>query len=227
MTIWFFGDSWPAGVELDRIPKTTQHSHRDGAFPALVGERLQVDIVNKAIAGSSQESMLESLLDCNIKKDDIAIFCCTAKTRRLYRRDDGTTHGIQFQHDTTYVNPYEDERVSSHCCALLYYLCMSRGCTPYFFNLFDCVRYVDRMYLEIPESHWLIPKEESVLSWLFDPVYFHKYDHHHNGNFRAWLDTESELVQRYIRPCEGHPNLNGHNLIAEYLVEQLQKRGHT
>ena len=93
-------------------------------------------------------------------------------------------------------------------------------------NLFDCVRYVDRMYLEIPEIHWLIPMKESVCSHLFDPDFFHQWDHHHNGDFKDWLDTESVLVQRYIRPCEAHPNFAGHELIARHVAKELVKRGH-
>ena len=219
--IWFFGDSWPAGCELD--PNGQDNPAK--AFPGIIGQKLNLEIQNKGTTGTSQERMIELFLESNIQSKDLVIFCCTAKTRRLYRTASGKIAEIQFQTDETYVNAYEDERISSHCCALLYYLAMSRGAIPYFFNLFDCVRYPDSMYAEIPEANWLIPKTESVLSYLFDPVFFHKWNHHHNGNFHEWLKTESTLVNTYIRPCRAHPNQVGHETIANFIIDQLKNRG--
>jgi hypothetical protein len=230
MTIWFFGDSWPAGCELELFLDTKDTSITavpELAFPAMVGKLLNKTVINMAKTGASQEFMIESVLQSNINPNDIIIFCCTAKTRRMYRRPNGTIWERQFNHDSDYVNPYEDERVSSHCLSLLYYMSQARKANTYFFNLFDCVHYMDPMYQEIPENCWLIPIQESVLSYLYDSDFFHQWDHHHNGDFRQWLDTECLAVQKYIRPCQAHPNLDGHKLIAEYLVEQLRKRGHT
>lgn len=213
-TIWFFGDSWPSGEELkgDELSK---------AFPFGVGRLLDMRVENKAVSGSSLEGMIEAFLVSNIRANDIAIFCCTASTRRLYRTERGRIIEPQYQTDTTYVNPYEDSRVASHCCVLLYHLTKSRGAAPYFFNLFQSVRYVDPMYHEIPESNWLIPKTESVLSYLFDPEFFHTWDHHTNGDFLDWLKTESKLVKKYIRPSQAHPNVTGHETIANFIAEQL------
>jgi hypothetical protein len=223
MTIWFYGDSWPAGCELAQDGNGDDPSR---AFPTIVGQLLKTDIINKAVTGSSQEYMIEAFLESSVQKNDIVIFCCTAKTRRLYRTTDGTLFDVQFNPDETYVNPYEDERVSSHCCALLYHLAISRGATPYFLNQFDSSRYTDLMYNEIPTHCWLIPNQESILSCLFDPDFFHQWDHHHNGNFQEWLSTESDLVKKYIRPCQAHPNMVGHRVIANFIADQLLNQKH-
>jgi hypothetical protein len=82
------------------------------------------------------------------------------------------------------------------------------------------------MYAEIPEANWLIPKTESVISYLFDPVFFHQWDHHHNGNFQEWLKIKSDLVKKYISPNLAHPNPVGHETIANFIIDQLKNRGH-
>ena len=225
MQIWFFGDSWPAGCELNCTPFGTKDDTIN-AFPGIVGRSLDISVQNKGVSGTSLESMIEEFLDADIGSDDIVIFCCTAKTRRLYRSETGKLNVIQFQFDPIHVNPYEDERIASHCCALLYHLTKSRNAIPYFLNSFDCVKHIDKMYFEIPEHSWLIPKTESILSYLFDPEFFHQWDHHHNGNFQDWLQTESELVKKYIRPNNAHPNQVGHNTIANFIIDQLKIRGH-
>jgi len=79
------------------------------------------------------------------------------------------------------------------------------------------------MHKEIPDKNWLIPKEESVLSTLFDPEFFHQFDHHNQGNFLNWLDTNNSNVITYIKPCQYHPNLNGHKRIAEFIADQIMK----
>ena len=223
MTIWFYGDSWPGGCELEPEPgQTTQ----DLAFPARVGTLLQTDVVNKSVWGSSQEFMLEALLDSDLQPGDLAIFCCTVRTRRTYRTADNRFKDVQWQTDENLVNDYEDERVSAQALALAYHMTLSRQATPYFFNQFDTVNHVDKMYLEIPDQHWLIPMRHSVLSALFDPEYFAQWDNHKRHNFYTWMDTESSTVKKYIRPCNGHPNLHGHQTIAEFIANELTTRGH-
>jgi hypothetical protein len=223
MTIWFYGDSWPGGCELEPGPdQTTQ----DLAFPAMVSKLLNQPVINKSVWGSSQEFMLEALLDSDVQPGDVAVFCCTVRTRRTYRTADNKFNDVQWQTDETHVNDYEDERVSAQTLALAYYMTLTRQATPYFFNQFDSVRYVDKMYNEIPDDAWLIPKNHSVLSAIFDPEYFARWDHHKRHNFYTWMDTENAAVKRYIRPSKGHPNLRGHQAIAEFVATELTKRGH-
>jgi hypothetical protein len=222
MTIWFYGDSWPAGWELDN----KDLNRLEMAFPAIVGHHLDCEIVNKAVGGSSQPYLIEAFLDSEPQAGDLMIFCLTAKTRRMYRTPKNEIVQQQFNHDECYVNQYEDERVSAQTCALLYFLCKEKNVTPYFFNLFDTVRHGDRLEKEIPDHHWLIPKNHSVLSWIFDPEFFTRFKDHHHGDFSEWLDRDCELVQKYIRPCKYHPNQTGHQAIADFIVGALIVKGH-
>ncbi len=221
MTLWFYGDSWPNGCELEN---SQGKSRPELAFPAMVSYRLRRSFVNKAVTGSSQPYLIEAFLESDVESNDIAIFCLTAKTRRMYRSVDNSIVESQFNHDDRYVNEYEDERVSSQTCALLYFLAQQKNVKPYFFNLFDTVRHDNKLYQVIPDDCWLIPRNHSVLSWLFDPDFFTRNADHHNGDFREWLDRNCELVEKYIRPCEAHPNITGHRVIADYIVETLQKK---
>jgi len=71
MTIWFFGDSWPAGAEL--IQFKNFFSYKSGAapelaYPSIVGNLLSIEICNRAIPASSQERMIEQFLISDIKK---------------------------------------------------------------------------------------------------------------------------------------------------------------
>lgn len=220
MTLWFFGDSWPDGCEL----APNGRSDPTLAFPALVGQELGLPVRNLARTGSSQPYMLEILPDQALEAGDVAIFCCTAKTRRMYRDHNNQLIERQFQPDDVLVNDHEDARVSAQTCLLLYFLCRHMGVWPFFMNLFDTALHPHRLESLIPSDHWLIPPNESVLSQLFDPVFFHRYRNHHNGNFHEWLAGDSEPVRRYIRPCQAHPNQEGHARIAAHVVHQLLER---
>ena len=223
MTIWFFGDSWPAGCELEN---NQGRDRPELAFPNIVGERLACPVINRSVTGSSVPRIVEEFLDSDPRFKDIAIFCLTAKTRRMYRAADNSIVEEQFNHDEKYVNPYEDERVNAQTSALLYFLCKTRGTVPYFFNLFDTPRFDDRLSTLIPDSHWIIPRKHSVLSWIFDPIFFTRFNDHHNGDFREWLDRDCSLVQKYIRPCQAHPNLQGHEAIADLITRFLIDQAH-
>jgi len=73
----------------------------------------------------------------------------------------------------------------------------------------------------IPDESWLIPKNANVVSQLFggdNNVW------EHEGNLFDWIMTENDAVKKYIRPCKAHPNLEGHQKIAEYIASELKNR---
>jgi len=228
MTIWFFGDSWPAGCELEPTqgPEQPYIDRPDLAFPAMVSQRLGCKTVTKAVSGSSQQRLVEHFLDSEISSGDLAIFCLTSRNRRTYKNFNADLVEIMFDNHPLRVNAYENDRISSQVCTLLYLLCESKNIMSYFFNLFDTPKYPDRLGGIIPEDRWFIPRSHSVLSWAFDPVYFSQYADHNDGNFREWLATDCPRVKRYIRPCYEHPNFEGHGVIADLICAELIKRKH-
>lgn len=214
--IWFYGDSWPAGAELDQISKFP-YPH----FPNLIEKKTGIKTLNRSIPGSGQARILHQLLNSDIQPNDIAVFSLTVKTRRTYLTKDNKFNEMQFNGDETIVNHYEDHMNSATTVALLYYMCRQRSVTPYFLNLFDSNWLPNTMFNEVPDLCWIIPPSESVVSMLFDYDFFHRYDHHHEGDFQDWLDTKNEKVKKYIRPCIAHPNLLGHEIIADYIIKKL------
>jgi len=217
MTIWVFGDSWPAGCELDST---------EFAFPSLIAQHLNVTVKNLSIIGSSQETMIEQFHESQVSPGDIAIFSCTAKTRRVYRTKHNLLNEIQFTPDEQYVNPYEDERKAAQCCSLLYYMVITRGSTPYFLNQFDTSTFDDPMWKEIPENNWLIPRNKSIVSMLFDPEYFARWNDHTSGDWSFWLKDNNKYCKKYIRPLQAHPNNEGHQIISNFIVDSLVSKGH-
>lgn len=226
MRIWCFGDSWTEGCELKRHFSNERVYGNDDvmpelAWPGIIQRLTNIETINLGITGSSQPRLIEQLHTCDVSAGDIALFGLTTRNRRVYRTPENTLDENQYVFDERFSNPYEDERVASQTCALLYYMCKERGVTPYFFNLFDSVRYVDLTYNEIPKESWIIPMDHSVVDTLFDAEFFSQWDHHIDYNFKLWIDTENSNVQEYIRPCDAHPNLNGHRRIAEYIINKL------
>jgi hypothetical protein len=217
--IWFYGDSWTVGAEL---AGTQNNYNLENAYPSIINKKTGIATVNKGIEGSSQTRLIYQLSDSDTLPGDIAVFALTAKTRRMYMTDKNAIKEVQFSFNDLIVNHHEDHCVSSRTLSLLYYMCKRREIKCYFFNLFDTYWLSDKLFNEVPEECWLMPPSESVLSWLFDTTFFHRFKEHHNGDFREWLDRNCDLVKKYIRPCEAHPNLHGQETIADFLIEKLK-----
>jgi len=94
--------------------------------------------------------------------------------------------------------------------------------TPWFFNMFTNIDNMNNILWDIiPDESWLIPKNANVVSQLFggdNNVW------EHEGNLFDWIMTENDAVKKYIRPCKAHPNLEGHQKIAEYIASELKNR---
>lgn len=224
MTFWFFGDSWPAGVELAGFRDPPGHrgdSEPDLAYPAIIGRHLGIDIDNRAEAGTSIPTMIEQIKGASVRPGDITIFACSAKTRRFYRSSAGEPTEVQYTPDITLSNAFEDDRVCSQALVLLYFLSREQGARPCFFNLFDTFTQTDDILKYIPTQSWIIPPNTSAVGQWFDPEYFNKFRDYHYGDYRDWLESERDAVKSYIRPCLAHANPSGHNVIANRIISWL------
>jgi hypothetical protein len=225
--IYVYGDSWVSGCELARFSADVKNPGDDApelAFPACLQKLLNINVKNKGITGSSVTTMLYEFLQDIPNSGDTAIFCCSAKTRRMYFTKKGQKKEIQFTVDELLCNEYEDHAVTSRILGLLYLLCNERNIKSYFLNLFDTINLENFLLDTIPDNNWLIPKNQSICSKIFDDKYFNQWDNHHNGNFQQWIESNNALAIKYIRPCDAHPNLEGHENIANYIAKELQKR---
>jgi hypothetical protein len=75
-----FGDSWPWGADLED-PYTQ-------AFPYLIGQILDVLVLNLSQPGTSIDHMVVKFLDCckenEFKSQDKILFCFTGQSRSMY-----------------------------------------------------------------------------------------------------------------------------------------------
>jgi hypothetical protein len=224
-TIYFYGDSWPNGHELDytNLFPTLQHP-----YPVLVGEMLGVESVNCAVSGTTQLEMLPHMLESKIQPGDIAVFSLTSPSRRFFYEphyDDPTKPLIEWDFTLTTVNDFNDVWMAGLSVYVLYMWCKDHQVTPYFFNSFTTsynTEFHHNIWNEIPDDVWLLPKDTCVARELFDPAWYKQWDTLRNGDYADWLDTNNEQVQRYIRPCKDHPNPEGHRIIAEMIVKGIR-----
>ena len=218
-TIYFFGDSWPVGCELELATQKP--------YPKLVGEMLTIPTVNCATGGSSQLEMLPKLLSSQIQPNDVAIFALTSPSRRFYYESNPTNCSdpiITWDFSLTTVNDFNDTWMAGLSVYALYSWCLQHQVTPYFFNLFTTSYNTEFHHLiweEIPEDVWMLPKDTCVARELYDPEWYKQWDTLRNGDFADWLVTNNTQVNKYIKPCINHPNQAGHLVIAEMIVDHL------
>ena len=244
MTMHFFGDSWTAGCELngyislemklssgynERFAHMLSHENKcahlmkDLAYPAIIGKSLNESIVNHGITASSQDRMLYEFNNTDIKSGDDAIFALTSPFRKSCLTDENEIVDIQWDENDNYLNEYNSNWRSSQTCLLLYLICRQLGINAWFVNAFTAVdtRMQCNLWDMIPDRCWLIPKDENMVSWLFDEDVTQWA---HEGNLFDWLNTENDAVKKYIRPCKAHPNLLGHQKIAECIAKEISHR---
>lgn len=221
--MYFFGDSWTAEHGEYNI---IMNQYFD-SYPTIVGKLLEQPICNCALPGSSQEHMIIQFLSSDIKDGDHAVFSLTAPSRRMYYDDKQEIHHPFIDINKSGINDYNDQWRSSIALTLLYHLCMSKNIKPWFICMFNvtCVDdYGNQLWATIPDDCWLLPKNQCAVEKIFDPGYFSKYNSFRNSDFQDWLDTENSQVQRYIRPCFNHPNLEGRKIIAQTVADIITRR---
>lgn len=244
MTIHFFGDSWTAGCELngyitEKLEISTvynkqlahalthenncMHLMKDLAYPSIVGNILNETVYNHSITASSQDRMLYEFFNIKIKKGDDAVFALTAPSRKSCLTDNNEIVDIQWDENDKYLNEYNNNWKSAQTCTLLYLICQNLGINAWFFNVFTTIdkKMNSKLWDIIPKRSWLIPKNENIVSWLFDKDI---KQWSHEGNLFDWLNTENNVVKKYIRPCKAHPNLVGHQKIAEYIASEIKNK---
>jgi len=244
MTMHFFGDSWAAGCELNgyithNLKRTKSYNKqlahalthennciylmKELAYPSIVGNMLNEPIDNHGITASSQDRMLYEFNNANIIQGDDAVFALTAPSRKSCLSDNNEIIDIQWDESDKYLNEYNNDWRSAQTCLLLYFLCNKLGINAWFFNVFTTIdiKLKNDLWNIIPDDRWLIPKHENIISRIFDK---HISQWSHEGNLFDWIMTENDAVKKYIRPCKAHPNLEGHQKIAEYIASELKNR---
>jgi len=212
----FFGDSWVYGSELD---------NKDKAFPNLLGA------LNYGVPGTGIPGLLRRFNEAQ-KEFDIAVFCLTDPSRLMFYKDydnytdDSYGNALLDSEYTTLQkisNDYNDDVIVSQVCYILYKWCCDLNIDCFFINMFT--RQLNESYLWklIPDNKWLLPPQSHVVKHLFDRQktlceFDDMRDH------AAWIyNNNSPDVQKFIRPCDRHPNKLGHKVIAEFISDKLNE----
>lgn len=200
-----FGDSWPAGSEL----KNNEMGRR---FPELLAQNLGIDCVNMAQPSTSIDHAVREFLGVLPDLHDTAVlFCLTAKERGLYF-EDGAPRELHSQHRDPaclnyYSHVYSEELGEYH--RIKNVLLVQELCRGHNIPCFFVCNWNDRpQHLEIDLAQF---HPQSLVEILGIPNL-------ENSDLFFTLRETSP----YIVPNQGHPNLDGHQLIADTLTRWIR-----
>ncbi len=236
MTHYWFGDSWVVGDELElSVDKDTRDQY---VFGKLVSDYFNSTSINLGVSGSSIDSLpweFSKIID-QIKPGDIAFFCLTAPHRTTVLNDDKIpTQIIPGPNYSKYAHPYRDEwfkyfDTEYHRCynydrtvALLWLWCKHLKVDCFFVNLFTTV--TEKLFDIVPDSNWLLPRNQCLSKFIF-PL-----DGNHDGivvsddssflTIDQWK-SQQKYLEKYVRPGYCHPNIQGHRVIADNIIDILK-----
>lgn len=199
-----FGDSWPAGSELDARCSNQR-------FPELVASSLGLDSVNLAEPGTSMDHAVFNLLQRTDLSDSMVLFCVTARERGM-RFDGNQRVELHPQHkdlaSVSYYSHVYSQELGEHNriknTLLVQEICARLGVPLHFV------------------CNWNHPPQHPLIK----PDLFHPQSLVEILGLANFEDDDNFYYTRecspYIRPNLGHPNLSGHQLIADTLTQWIR-----
>lgn len=234
---YWFGDSWICGDELELVVPMDERGNY--TFPNLIGQQFDAETVNLGVSGSSIDAIpfwFKDIVDV-VRPEDTVFFALTAPHRTTLFDAQGLPKHILPGSAYNQVHPYlhhwfkyfdsEPQRAFNYdrTVNLLYLWCKKLNIRCWFFNLFTTGP--ESIFDLTPECVWLLPRDHCVSEFIM-PV---------NGDSQGFVvsndspfltdyqwQTQKECLDKYVRPGYCHPNLSGHRLIADQLVQKLQEK---
>ena len=227
MKYFWFGDSWVFGDEL-QSGKT---------FAQIVSDIHNAECINLAQCGSSLDDIPYIFfhhLDA-ISNDDTVFFCLTASHRvsffesgqlkrimptEMYLKHQ--PHPFWRQWYRYFDSPEQRSYNRDKTINLLYYWCLARGINSWFCNIFtqDTNKLIDTT----PDTSWLLPRNECLAGCILpvigqDNLYLADNE---NLTHEQW-NQQQIAIDKFIRPNFTHPNSNGHQHIAQKIIEKYNQ----
>jgi hypothetical protein len=217
-----FGDSWARGAEL---------SDNEKSFGELVAEKFNLNYSNYSQPASSithlvvqLKDFLKKLTDCNENPNEwIAIFFLTGKERHLsWLNNDWTFHTPHGAFANRGRSPTSEE---AHELTKLYY--------KYFFSEEQTDLYINTSLITVQsicqqykiQDHYIAGWQQFNLWPEVDNSKIYKNGKFSCANFfDLTVYSDSAIIDNknsYIYPNISHPNQQGHQLIADQLVEWI------
>ncbi len=235
---YWFGDSWIVGSELELTLASNQRPS-DYTFAKHVSKHFNAEYVNLGDPGSGPDILpyhFSKIAD-KITKDDVIFFCLSASHRTAIFNDDRTPYQIiPGPNYNKFIHPYvkewykffdtKQQRIYTYdkTIMLLYLWIASLGATVYFCNTFttEPITMINNI---VPDLAWLVPRNKCLAHFIL-----HTIDN--NGGIVVGDDMpflknnewakQKLLVDKYIKPGFCHPNILGHQEIANQLIKILE-----
>lgn len=239
MKYYWFGGSWVYGDELTVIAPGT--SRADYAFPYLVSRNFNADCINLAGRGDSIDCTLLNFYKIipDLTLDSVIFFCLPTIHRVSFFDENGNLKNIlpNGYKNTHNMHDYSNEwykyfdtipqRIYHQNCMvnLLHFWCTNLKVRHWFF--YDSYTQIENMMDVTPEEIWLLPRHQ-CLTQLILPLVNEKTKQvilHDEPllTTQEW-ETQKPYIEKYIRPCYAHPNIEGHKEISEKLINLLIER---
>jgi hypothetical protein len=233
---YWFGGSWVSGEELDTIvPREIQ---QDYTYAKIVSDYYNAKCINLGVNGGGINCipLIFSKLVDQIDADTTMFFCCPPSLRFSLFDESGVIKNIlpsKFKQSHK-VHDYSDkwykyfdnshQRIYNYdtIINLLHFWCKSLKIKHYFYN--DTWSHGSAMIDATDDLNWLVDKRSCIGECILPLIdtttrELVMYD-------RPSITTEewaiqNEYIEKYIKPCWVHPNIEGHKKIAEEIIKRL------
>jgi len=201
--------------------------HRDRpelAFPHLVSQARNADYINFGRGGAALGWQLYSLIQ--FCKNELTSDCCYTAffslpfaERTFLIDNNGDHHHIhipEWDGHHTYLEfvTYDTTLVLNQ----IFLMCIQHNITPHFFPELRSFK-INKEVNIVPKSAWLLSPDTCLVNESWDL----KKDVYSWRSITEILSKQSVFL-KYIKPCGNHPNLYGHRVIADKILEELEKR---
>jgi hypothetical protein len=202
-----FGDSWPAGEELDS-------ANLHYRFPDLIAKSLSVESRNLSQPATSIDHAVSKFLNnLDQLQDSAVLFCLTARERSIYFQDNDARELHPHRKDlpslSYYSYIYSDQLAEFN--RIRNVLLVQELCEKFRIPLMFICNWNHAPQHSVIESHKFYPQSLVEILGM--------------SNFE---DDDNFFVTRernvYIKPNQGHPNVQGHQLIASTLTNWIKEK---
>lgn len=233
MKFYWFGDSWLVGDELELAVPYDQRTQY--VFAQLFSDHYDVECINLGESGSSPDIIPWKFnhIKNQLQSDDIVFFCLSPSHRTSRFNNEqiheqiipGPNHNKNVHAYAAKWYKYFDtapQRLYNYDCiiGLLWLWCQQLGIRCYFTNLFTTEP--NTMLKIVPDTAWLLPRDQCIAQLIMPIIDNDSGTVVDNDNPKLttveW-DLQKKFLEMYVRPGYCHPNIQGHQHIANKLIE--------
>jgi hypothetical protein len=233
MTHYWFGDSWLVGDELELVVPVQQRDQY--VFPKLFSDHYNARSIVIAESGSAIDVIpyqFNQIVD-EIQPNDQIFFCLSAGHRVTIFDEHGNPKqitpgpnysGSAHPHNTMWYKYFDtpSQRVYNYdrTINLLWLWCQHKQLQCWFLNLFTTAP--TTLMSLIPNNHWLVPRDQCIAQFimpLIDNESGMVIDNDCSRLTTEQWENHKRHLEQYVRPGYCHPNIQGHQHIADELIK--------